>query len=104
MAPALDDDQQAPLRQSFLYLPGDIIVFETEFGQMLAHRLLGYYFRHGKLHFLTQADNAPGVDSGISRQQIIGKIQLPVSIHQRLFSLGRFLRYTSKWVMARAVR
>ncbi len=104
MVPALNDGQQAPVRQSHLYIPGDIIVFESKFGQILSHRLLGYYFRHGKFHFLTQADNAPDVDAGISRQQIIGKIQLPVSFHRRLFSLGQFLRYTNKWMMARAVR
>ncbi|WP_456412275.1 S24/S26 family peptidase [Thiolapillus sp.] len=104
MAPVLDDGQQALVRRSFLYLPGDIIVFETHCGEMLAHRLLGYYLRRGKLHFLTQADNAPTADRGISRRQIIGKIQHPVSFSKRLFSLGRFLRYTGKWTTDRAVR
>ncbi len=104
MAPVLGNGQLAPVRESFLYMPGDIIVFEADFGQMLVHRLLGYYLRRGKLHFLTQADNASGVDRGISRQRIIGKIQSPVTFKKRLFSLMRFLRYIYKILIIREFR
>jgi len=104
MAPALGNGQLALVRESFLYIPGDIIVFEADFGQTLAHRLLGYYLRQGKLHFLTQADNASDVDRGISRQQIIGKIQCPVTFKKRLFSLRRFLQYAHKQLIIHEFR
>lgn len=104
MLPCLEDGQRVPVIQSSLYLPGDIIVFEDKFGQVLAHRLLGAFLRGGRIHFLTQADNAAGVDAAIHTRQIIGKIRQPVSLAKRLFSIGRFVRHAGKWMAVHAVR
>jgi hypothetical protein len=104
MQPVLEDGQRVPITQSSLYLPGDIIVFEDKFGQVLAHRLLGIFFRKGEIHFLTQADNATGVDAPVCKRQIIGKIRQPISPGKRLSSVGRFLRHAGKWLAVHAVR
>lgn len=104
MSPCLEDGQHVPVIQSSLYLPGDIIVFQDKFGQVLAHRLLGTFRRGGSIHFLTQADNAPGVDTAICKEQIIGKIRKPVPPGKRLFSIGRFVRHAGKWMASHAVR
>ncbi|WP_456408249.1 S24/S26 family peptidase [Thiolapillus sp.] len=104
MTPILEDSQHVPVKQSKLYLPGDILVFQDQFGQVLAHRLLGCFLRQGKICFLTQADNAPGVDAGIYKRQIIGKVQQAVAPVKRLTSVVRFVQHASKWMAARVVR
>ncbi len=104
MQPALQDGQRVSVMRSSVYFPGEIIVFEDTFGQVLAHRLLGAFLRGGCIHFLTQADNAPGVDTPICKEQIIGKIRQPVSLGKRMASIGRFVRHAGKWMVVHAVR
>ena len=104
MAPALEDGKRVPVRASSQYWPGDILVFVDDFGQVLAHRLLGVYLNKEGVYYLTQADNAQGADKGIARQQIIGKIMLPVPPTKRLHSIGRLLKFSGKWIIARAIR
>ena len=104
MAPVLENGQRVTVRSLSLYVPGDIIVFSDDFGQLLAHRLLGIYLKKGTVHYLTQADNAPRADKGITRRQIVGKITRPVSLSKRLYAMGRFMYFTGKWITARAIR
>ena len=104
MAPVLENGQRVTVRSSSLYIPGDIIVFSDDFGQLLAHRLLGIYLKKGSVRYLTQADNAACADKGVTRQQIVGKILHPVPLSKRLHSIGRFLHFIGKWITARAIR
>lgn len=93
MEPVLTDGQVVTVSKSHIYLPGDILVILSQQGQCLAHRLVGYYWRDGGIKFLTQADAADKPDQGVRSNQVIGKLACPVSLMQRLTSLGRFARF-----------
>jgi SOS-response transcriptional repressor LexA len=104
MHPVLLDGMHVSVRPSNLYIPGDIIVFEADFGEILSHRLIGLYRRKGKVYFLTQADNASNADRRIEKDRILGKVQIGIPLTTRLLSGGRFIRFTGKWILHRAIR
>lgn len=74
MAPLIDDGAMIQIRRQRLYLPGDILVKRCTNGQLVAHRLTGFYPRNKELHFVTRADNATTADTSIAGSRIIGKI------------------------------
>ena len=104
MHPCLTDGSRVLVEPAAMYLPGDILVFETYFGEILSHRLIGLYLRRKKLYYLTQADNAPNADRGIEKNKILGKVRVDVPLMTRLRSFARFIKYTGKWVVRHGVR
>ncbi len=74
MQPLFSDGAFLEIKPAKIYWPGDILVFRRWDNQLISHRLLSFYYRNGKLKFLTQPDNGPIPDSSISSDQILGKV------------------------------
>lgn len=57
---------------------GDIVLFSTSNGQLIAHRYYETKFMNGRLYYLFKGDANLGFDEPVSHEQIIGKL---ASIH-----------------------
>jgi len=75
-----------------MYWPGDIIVFRRWDNQLVSHRLLAFYRRHGEMRYLTQPDS--GTDSPITINQILGKVIGGVC-HTNTFHIPLLQRFSS---------
>lgn len=74
MMPLIKNGALVEVCKQDLYWPGDILVKRCLNGQLIAHRLIGYYPRRGKLYLVTRADNAAKADASIESSQIIGRV------------------------------
>lgn len=75
MRPLLEPGDQVLVKAQRVYLPGDCLVFIGPGNQLLAHRLIGYYFKQRRWRYLTQADQALAPDRYLFREDIVGRIQ-----------------------------
>jgi signal peptidase I len=53
---------------------GDVILFYSHTGQLIAHRLVSIITKENKLLFLLKGDTNLGFDQLIGREQILGKL------------------------------
>lgn len=74
MLPLIKDGALVEVSRRKIYWPGDILVKRCLNGQLISHRLIGYYPRKGKFNFVTRADNANNSDAAIENSQIIGRV------------------------------
>lgn len=101
MSPLLESGATVLVKGSRCYWPGDCLVFVRADGRLTAHRLIGYYYKQGRIRYLTQADCAKRPDRYVLGRHIVGKVcggecdgrlaKAP-SAH-RLRALGRFCRF-----------
>lgn len=94
MEPLLNDGARVMIRQSRFYKPGDILVYCDASGNLIAHRMLGYYYWKGEWRLLIKADNALQPDGGVPTAHILGKVlENNPGIMKRLQSAALFLRF-----------
>lgn len=86
MTPALDDGATVTVRARRFYLPGDVLVFRTNAGDLAAHRMLGW--RRAAL--LTKGDGCEIHDAPVAASAILGAVELPVRMRDRVRALGQF--------------
>jgi signal peptidase I len=60
---------------------GDIVLFHTINGQLIAHRLHKTFTKHGDQSFLFKGDSNLGFDELVNESQLIGKLEY---IHDRI--------------------
>ena len=60
----------------FVLKRGDIVLFFTESGQLVAHRFYKLEFNNGKYSFFLKGDTNLGSDEPVTEHQIIGKLTL----------------------------
>jgi len=53
---------------------GDIVLFHTEHGQLIAHRVLHRQMIDGSLHYILKGDSNLGCDVPVKEGQLIGKL------------------------------
>ncbi len=100
MAPLFSDGACLHISPEKMYWPGDIIVFRRWDRQLVSHRLLAYYRRHGEKRYLTQPDSGSRPDSAITVDQILGKVvggaclkeAVNIPLRQRLMSVIRMCK------------
>jgi phage repressor protein C with HTH and peptisase S24 domain len=87
MEPLIRAGAEVAVRRRAVYLPGDVIVFRTNAGDLAAHRVLGYRAKG----IVTKGDHCDSHDAPVARAQIVGAVEaLSVSGATRLRALGRF--------------
>jgi signal peptidase I len=95
MAPLLNDGDRVMIKRSRYYMPGDILVYCNSSGDLISHRMLGYYFWKGEWRLLIKADNVLKPDGGVAAHHVLGKVQSShPGFRMRLRSFGFFLRFT----------
>lgn len=101
MAPLLNNGDRVMIKNSRIYLPGDILVYCNNNGDLVSHRMLGYYFWKGAWRLLIKADNAIQPDGGVAASHTLGKVlnQKP-GLGMRLRSLGFFVRFILKKILS----
>ncbi len=100
MDPLFSDGTRLLVSPEKMYWPGDIIVFRRWDRQLVSHRLLAYYRRHGERRYLTQPDSGSRPDSAITVDQILGKVvggdcvkeAAKIPLWQRLMSVIRMCK------------
>ena len=103
MAPRLRDNAYVWVHARRRYWPGDVLVIRSRSGQLLAHRLIGVYRRHGHWRWLTKADSAPRPDFAVSAAEIVGRLSggecssalVSVPFRDRMLAAWRFLRFAA---------
>ncbi|WP_295393055.1 S24/S26 family peptidase [uncultured Thiodictyon sp.] len=83
-----------------VYWPGDVVVRGGTPG-LLIHRVIGVYWRAGRLHYLTQGDAAAHPDAAVTACQILGPVRggdcsgqlVRVPLRHRCWALWRFGRF-----------
>ncbi|HEX8140303.1 MAG TPA: signal peptidase I [Pyrinomonadaceae bacterium] len=53
---------------------GDIILYRTPFGSVMAHRVIGIDQGADALHFITRGDAATDCDRPVGAEQVLGKV------------------------------
>ena len=86
MTPALDDGASVLVRARRFYFPGDVLVFRTNAGDLAAHRMLGW--RGAAL--VTKGDGCEVHDAPVAPQAILGAVELPVRVGDRIRALRHF--------------
>jgi len=89
MSPALQDGARPALERVTRVWPGDVVAFLTKDGALVAHRVL-VALPGGRLY--TQADREALPDAVVPRSRLVGRVDVPVSVVDRLravFRLGR---------------
>src|ERR1051325_8010375 len=71
MEPLIAAGAEVSVRRRALYLPGDVIVFRTNAGDLAAHRVLGY---RGK-GLVTAGDHCSSHDAPVARAAIVGAVE-----------------------------
>jgi hypothetical protein len=88
MAPAFEDGGTVRVRARRFYFPGDVLVFRTNAGDLAAHRMLGW--RRAAL--VTKGDDCEVHDAPVTRQEILGAVDVPVRVIDRLRALASFAK------------
>lgn len=88
MTPVFADGASVEVRARTFYLPGDVVVFRTNSGDLAAHRLLGWRRRA----LVTKGDGCAIHDAPVPRAQILGAVLVPVPLRDRLRALGQYAR------------
>jgi hypothetical protein len=86
MVPALEDGAAVMVRARRFYFPGDVLVFRTNAGDLAAHRMLGW--RRSAL--VTKGDGCEIHDAPVASQAILGAVELPVRVRDRIRALRHF--------------
>jgi hypothetical protein len=86
MSPALDDGTTVSVRARRFYFPGDVLVFRTNTGDLAAHRMLGWR----RAAIVTKGDGCEIHDAPVKRHEIIGAVDVPVRVRDRVSALMQF--------------
>jgi signal peptidase I len=101
MVPLLNDGDRVRIKKSRFYIPGDILVYCDGNGDLISHRMLGYYFWKSEWRLLIKADNVHKPDGGVTTNRVLGKVlNSHPGIGMRLRSFGFFIRFTLSKVIS----
>jgi hypothetical protein len=92
MAPRLEDQEVVAVAPARWYWPGDVIACLSA-GRIVAHRMIGYRPKEGRLLVLTQADTADAPDSPVALEHVLGRLSAPVHFRDRSSAVGRWARH-----------
>lgn len=90
MSPAIGEGERLEVRRSRLVLPGDVIVFRDN-TCLVAHRLLGWVIREGAIGLVTRGDRCTHHDGVIPISHVVGRIDTPVSVLERMRAACAFV-------------
>lgn len=101
MWPLILDGAVIKVQRKRIYWPGEIITFQTKWGELATHRLIGMYPWNGTTRYLTQADNTIWPEGSITDKQILGKVvggdcsaeAVNIPLKHRLRAIGYFIRF-----------
>jgi hypothetical protein len=108
MAPTLPEHGRVRVAAAGRLWPGDILVVADAHGQLVAHRLLGSYRRHGR-RLVLRGDAAPSCDAPVAPGQVIGRVVWaegrgalePVPLGARLRAMAGFAAFVASRVWGR---
>lgn len=92
MEPFLKSGDEVQVRTKRFYLPGDVIVFRTRSGELAAHRVLGWR----PAGVVTKGDHCDLHDAPVRRAEIVGAVEVPVSVAERLRAVAGLLRVVAR--------
>jgi hypothetical protein len=86
MDPHIPEGETVRVRARRAYWPGDVLVFRSRAGGLVAHRLVGWR----PAGFVTKGDGCAVHDAPVERAQIIGAAAVPVRMRERLRAIAAF--------------
>ncbi len=100
MSPAIKHGDEATVRRSTFYFPGDVIVFRTN-RSFVAHRVLGWIPSRRGIGLLTKGDHCERHDGVIDRSRVLGRLDAHVAPADRLRALFAFMAVTLRRLLRR---
>ena len=100
MTPSLEDGAILAVAPARRYWPGDVVACLRS-GRIVAHRVIGYRPKDGRLLIFTQADRADAPDSPVPRDLLLGRLAAPVCFGDRVFAIWRWARHLGARARAR---
>ena len=105
MEPELSPGQVVGVAFGRLFLPGDVVVYrDSSCGVLRVHRLLGYRRWQGQWAAVAAGDNSNHLDSPVPLSEVVGRVSyadLTITVMDRVYAAGRFLRAAGKAVRRR---
>ncbi|MCI5210777.1 MAG: hypothetical protein D3910_18765 [Candidatus Electrothrix sp. ATG2] len=109
MYPLLEDGAVVEISNKRFYWPGDVLVFRHRDGQVLAHRLIGFYPCVGGIRYITKADSTLQPDASVDRHQVLGVVKggdaapvlIKVPLAHRFRALAFFLFFALRRLLGR---
>ncbi len=104
MAPDLPDGATVEVSPRRIYLPGDVIAFLGQKGELRVHRVLGYRWRR----LVTKGDYTSWIDPPVTHDQVLGLVRAgdcarsiyEVPISHRFRGVGFLFRKLVTWCRA----
>ncbi|HWM94011.1 MAG TPA: S24/S26 family peptidase [Thermoanaerobaculia bacterium] len=84
MAPRIADGERVRIAAARVYWPGDVVAFRAGDGRLRLHRLLGYRPWGRGIALVTQGDHCPCHDGAVPLDHLLGRIEEPVRLADRL--------------------
>jgi hypothetical protein len=97
MAPGLAHGSRTALQPAARIWPGDVVAFLTGDGALVAHRVL--VALPGRVY--TQADRAALPDAAFPRSRLVGRLDVHVSVADRVRSIRRLLHFVARGLIRR---
>jgi signal peptidase I len=79
---------------------GDIVLYHSLTGQLVAHRLLSMKKLKGKRLFILKGDTNLGMDQPVEEQQIIGVLDSIKRVNKIVHMRGMFVRLWGTWILS----
>lgn len=99
MAPLFAGGDRVRVAAARFYAPGDVVVFRSAGGGLVAHRLLGYRLHAGALALVTRGDACPVHDAPVPLAAVLGRVEaVRPTLAARAAALGRFLALSLSWL------
>ncbi|HEV7785517.1 MAG TPA: S24/S26 family peptidase [Thermoanaerobaculia bacterium] len=98
MAPRLADGDRVRVAAARFYWPGDVVVFRSPDGRLLAHRVLGYRLHGGAPALVTRGDSCVVHDAPVPLVRVLGRVAgAAPGPAARAAALRRFLGLALPW-------
>lgn len=99
MYPCIRQNDLCTFEKASIFKKGEIGLFHTKDGQLIAHRLIKTMYKNEKLHYIFKGDTNLYCDEPIVREQVIGKLTAISRKNQKKVYMATPFDYIWCWLM-----
>ncbi|WP_372780553.1 signal peptidase I [Priestia aryabhattai] len=99
MYPCIRQNDLCTFEKAPVLKKGDIVLFHTRSGQLIAHRLIKTRHKNEQLHYIFKGDTNLCCDEPVMREQVIGKLTAISRKNQKKVYMAAPFDYIWCWLM-----
>lgn len=99
MYPCIRQNDLCTFEKASIFKKGEIGLFHTKDGQLIAHRLIKTMYKNEKLHYIFKGDTNLYCDEPVVREQVIGKLTAISRKNQKKVYMATSFDYIWCWLM-----